>query len=190
MSWVIDKDRLQLEAQKIDSSVKLTTKDGKFWKFLSILLNIVTFSGIKEDDFLVNFATTIGPIQAYPKEWTTASVERILIHESRHTKQARWFGLGIHPWVGVLPMFLFYVLLFLPIGLAWFRYRLELDADKTYWRYLLEKGVSQIEIYSRAKSFAKTVSSGSYGWSVPQKWAVWGFKRSVAKVIKDFEKKK
>ena len=85
--WVQDKDYLSWKARKIDPAAKLTTKNGKFWHFLAWLLSVLGI--MSEKSFLEGFATTIGPIQAYPESWPYYVVDQLLVHESRHTKQAR-----------------------------------------------------------------------------------------------------
>lgn len=184
MSWVNDKERYQAIARKIDSSVRLTTKDGWIWKAIAWILFIVTFGKFKRERFLENFATTLGPVQAYPRSWP-ALREGTLVHESRHTHQARWFGLGIHPWVGLPLMGLFYLLLPLPLGLAYFRYRLELDADRAKWKFWLAGGRTPDEVRARAKKFAETITGVAYAWSWPRKWAVRGFLKAAEKVIEE-----
>lgn len=185
MPWVDDRSSVEATVHSIDKSIILTTKDSWFWKLLSWCLFIVTFSKIKRERFLVDFATTIGPVMAFPVTWTTQQVMFVCIHESRHIKQFRYFGLGIHPWVGVLPMALVYLLFPIPVGLAYFRYRLELDADQFAWKYYLKKGAyTNEDVRSRASSFAVTVSSSSYGWSWPKSLAIKGFIKKANQVIK------
>jgi hypothetical protein len=195
MSWVNDKSRYEQLAKSVDSSVVLVTKDYWFWKALAWLLLIISFGQFKREKFLTRFATTIGPIQAYPSEWSTLS-EGIIVHESHHTKQARWFGFLIHPWVGLLPMALFYLFLPLPILLAYFRYRLELGADKARWEHTLAQAQTQWEyhrqvsnIKSHAERRAKTLSGWSYIVSWPRPLALWGYRRASKKVIAKFLQK-
>jgi hypothetical protein len=179
--WIQDKEQILSTFRLVDSSVILTTKDSSFWWTIAKILEF--FHIMKASEFLSHYATTIGPLQAYPAEWTTEDVLAIGSHECRHTKQARKFGLNIHPWVGVIPMAITYLLLPFPILLGWCRYRLELDADKGYWNYLKETGFSDEEIIGRAKFCAEKVSSSAYGYSVPKSWALWGFNRAVRKFL-------
>ena len=186
-SWVDDKRKYETLAHSIEPSVKLVTKDAWYWKVMAALAMTFTFGGMKYRDFLEKFGTTLGPIQGFPRsqEWLT---ERIIVHEARHTRQCKWFGLWIHPWVG-LPIFaVFYLFLPLPLGLAYFRYRLELDADRTTWRWMLNNKYTIGEVRTRAEEFASKVGGRYYGWSVP--WAKWGFKRAVESVIIDYMKER
>jgi len=192
MSWTAKKAELQEIARKQHPSVILTTKDSWFWKAVGWLLQIVTFGVMNRAKFLTKFATTLGPVQAYPAEWKTVEV-RTLVHESRHTAQASFFGwfvpvIGwvctakLRPWVGLPLMAVFYGLL-LPVGFNWFRYRMELDADKASWKYMMEhEGWDLIAVHARAKRFAETVGSWNYGHPVWKSWAVWGFKRAANKL--------
>ena len=183
MSWTKDKERLEKLARDIDPAVRLTTKNGWVWKAIAWILFVITFGQFKRETYLERFATTLGPIQGYPESWRVASVENTLIHESRHTQQARAFGLFIHPWVGLPLMFLTYILLPLPLGLAVFRAWLELDADRYRWRILLMKGADPDDIRERAESFANTVSSAAYAWSLPASWTRKWFLKEAEKAI-------
>ena len=177
MGWTDERERLQALAQEIDPAVCLTTKNGWFWKAVAWLLLIVTFGAMKRDRFLNDFATTLGPIQAYPEEWPVESVERVLIHESRHTQQARWFSLFIHPWVGLPVMALVYLFLPVPILGAVGRAGLELDAEAFAWKRIVnDPRWGPKFIRKRARNFADTVSDYAYVWTMPRcvlrKWYV------------------
>lgn len=185
-SWVDDKERYEQMARAIDPAIRLTTKDGWFWKVIAWILFIITFGQFKRERFLEDFATTIGPIQAYPRSYSSI-YEGTLVHEGRHTKQARWFGLGIHPWVGLPFMAIAYLLLPIPAGLAYLRYRLELDADRAKWKWMMESGYSADQVLDRAQRFAETVSSSAYAWAWPKPWAVKGFLREANKVVSEYE---
>lgn len=182
-SWVVKKDVLQTAARKLDKSVKLTTKDHWFWKMLAWLLWSVTFGKYDRVTFLTSFATTIGPIQAYPKEWSVHSVANTLPHESRHTRQARWFGFGISPWLG-LPLFtIAYLLLPVPLGFSYIRFRLELDAERYAVRMKLAAGATHLSVRKRSEAFAKVVASSAYGWAWPQKKCIEAFVAMVNEEI-------
>jgi hypothetical protein len=189
MTWTGDKERLEKLAKGIDSSVRLTTKDSWFWKAIALILFLITLGQFKRERFIKSFATTIGPIQAYPSTWPAGSVERVLVHESRHTQQARKFGLGIHPWVGLPFMAIFYLLLPLPVFFAVFRCWMELDASRFSWRHMLKNGAPDHWIRYKADSFAKKVSGAPYAWSLPRSWAVKWFKGEAEKVIAEHKNK-
>lgn len=177
MSWSNRNHVYTKLARQIDPSIVLTTKDGWFWKLLAVFAMLFTFGGISRKKFLENYATTIGPIQAYPRNWPKLS-RRLLIHEAQHTRQARWCGLGIHPWVG-LPIFaVLYLLVLLPIGFAYFRWRFEINAERASYRWMLNNGYLRRDVRLRASTFGQRVCGGNYGWS----WVirgVEGFKKAA-----------
>jgi len=185
MGWTDHRDHYQSVAREIDLSVRLTTKDAWYWRAIAWLLSVITFGSFPSAKFLERFATTLGPVQAYPRGWASLS-EGIVVHESRHTRQARWCGLWTHPWVGLPIMGILYLLLPLPMGLAWFRYRFELDADAARWRHMLKSGTPPTLVKARAEDFAATVASSAYGWPWPKPWVMWGFKRKLRNVIVEY----
>jgi hypothetical protein len=171
MGWVDQKSELELIGKKIDPSVIISTKDSFFWQILATLVAMVTFGGLSRRRFLDDFATTIGPLQGYPASWEYDSVKSTIIHESRHTQQARWFGLGLSPWLG-LPFFgLCYLLLPIPLGFAYGRYWFEFDACRFTYRYKLKEGWDPRDILDQADHASSNISSGAYGWAVPKKFA-------------------
>lgn len=189
MSWTGDKERYEKIARSIDPAVRLTTKDGWFWHALGSVLQVVTFGKFSKVDFLERFATTIGPIQAYPSGWADIPA-KLIAHESRHTRQSRWFGLWIHPWIGVLPMVVAYLLLPLPVGLAWCRMRLELDAEIAAIRHEKEVGRTPFQVFFMwIGNFANSVSGAAYAWAWPKGWTKRKFRNAVSDLINKGRKK-
>jgi hypothetical protein len=190
MSWLVEQMQLQEEVRSFDRSIRLTSKNGWFWKVVAWALFIISFGKFKREDFLTRFATTIGNVQAYPEEWSVATVRRVMVHESRHCFQARVCGFGIHPMAGLPVMTLLYALLPLPMFFAFFRCWFELDADRTEWRYALAHGSADAAVIRwRAQNFAETVSGPAYMWSVWRSLAVWWFTREAEKVIAEHQSK-
>jgi len=185
MSWIEDKEQYQKLAHDIEPSVILTTKDAFFWKVLAVLVTIVTMGGIGYRQFLEEYATTIGPIQAYPTTWMYLS-EAILIHEAVHTRQVKRLGFG-NAWLG-LPLFaLLYLFLPLPLGFAWFRWRYEIEADEAVYAWMCRRGYLPKQIESRARDFGERVCGGNYGWS----WIIRGeegFVKAAKKAVENAEK--
>lgn len=181
MSWLESREVLETEAQRIDKSIRLYSKTGRFWETLGSLLAFLHL--MSKDNFMCHFATTIGPIQVYPVGWTEAQVRSTIQHESRHTKQARWFGLGLSPWLGVPLHGLFYFLLPIPILFAFFRFWLELDAETARWRWWLARGATSDFLYSVATNWALLISSSAYGWAIPFSLALWIARRSVERLL-------
>jgi hypothetical protein len=183
VSWVAQQARLEMLARRIEPSVRLRPKEGVLWRALGVLAAIATGGAISVQIFLCEYATAIGPLQGYPRAWSAERVESMLVHEARHTRQARWCGFGIHPWLG-LPVFaLLYLAVPLPAGFAVARFWFELDADRAAWRHALERGSSPDWVRTRASAFAGRVCSGHYGWPVPRRLGTSWFVRAAERVI-------
>lgn len=183
MSWLDEHARLEAIARAIEPSVRLVPKDGAFWRAVGILAAGATFGGIDRRTFLEDYATAIGPLQGYPRHWSVARVESLLVHEARHTRQARWCGLGIHPWLG-LPLFgALYLAVPLPAGGALLRFWFELDADRAAWRHALAQGARPEQVRTRAVEFASRVCSGHYGWPIPRHLGAAWFARAAERTI-------
>lgn len=159
----------------------LVTKDNWFGWLLTNTVGLL----MGRERFRTGFVTTIGPLILIPKEYNLSQAKSVCTHEVRgHVFQFWACGLFIPfigPWIGIILMLVFYVLLF-PVLFNWFRYRLELHADVQKWKYLLELGFED-RVMPRAERFAKTVASWAYGKSIPRAWAVWGFKRKAQKML-------
>jgi len=169
-SWTEDKDRLEDLAHSIDKSIRLCTKDNFVSKAIAWLLFLITFGRFKRIRFLQDFATTLGNYHFYPERWYARNVERVLIHEARHTKQFRWMGAGIHPLLGLPLAAVVYLLLPLPVLLAFGRFYMELDADKSAWKHMKNIGATDIAIIGHATRRAASLSSASYVWALPKSW--------------------
>lgn len=191
MTWLKDYYILQIQAKLIDKSIILTTKDAKIWKIIATILHIVTFGGMKKKTFLTKYATTIGPIQAYPREFTKESVRRLLYHEGYHTIQARKYGLG-NPWLGLPVMAILYLFVPLPLGFAYYRFKLEMEAEAFSFRnYLkeidLDRDCDHIKLLDRKnqfREFTARLCSGKYGWSMP----LYSSMRKCEKIMKEIIK--
>lgn len=184
MSWVDDTARYEAIARKVEPAVWLTAKDSWIWKVIGALVHVFTFGGTTYRKFLDDYGTTIGPVVASPRAWSTLS-EGYLVHEATHARDMRLAGLSLHPWVGLLPYGIAYLLLFFPIGLAWCRYRLELRADRARWRYELAHGFKSPEdIQKQAERRGEKLRGGAYGYAWPG--ARGGYRRTVEAVIKEF----
>jgi len=181
--WLAERGRLEALARAIEPSVRIGSKDGWPWRALAGLARAATLGGISRRTFLESYATTVGPWHGYPAGWSAARVEATLVHEARHTRQARWCGLGLHPLVG-LPLFaLLYLLAPLPAGLALGRFLFELDADRAAWRHALAAGAEPEAIRARARAFAGRVCSGHYGWPVPRRLGMAWFERAAERTL-------
>ncbi len=182
-SWVEERARLAALARAIEPSVRIQTKAGAHWRALGWLAWLATAGGIPRRTFLEDYATTLGPLHGYPAGWSAERVEATLVHEARHTRQARWCGLGLHPWLG-LPVFaVLYLALPLPVGLGLARLLFEIDADRASWRHALASGASPDQVRARARAFAGRVCSGHYGWPVPPRLGHALFARAAERAI-------
>jgi hypothetical protein len=200
VSWVVEKFKYQREAEKIEPAAVITTKDSKWWTALWVSLVVVTLGlfaiGQPYRVFMEKFATTVGPVQGYPRKWAVVSI-RTIVHECRHTKDVIFFGwfvpvLGwisnkLRAWVGLLPAGLVYGLLPFPVLLCYGRYKMELRADTASYHWMLEDGCSPEEVRSRAVSFAETVGSGKYFWPWPKPLVRRGFKIAAEQVIRQHQ---
>lgn len=189
MSWTEKRKQLQTQATKFDKSVRLVTKDNFVSRFIAWALFILSFGRFKRKSFLVGFATTIGNYIFFPKEWTAETVKRILPHESRHIKQFKWLGFGIHPLIGLPLGTIVYALFPLPMFLAFGRFYMELDADKAGWKYLLEQKIYTVnQIREVAIWRAESLSSVGYFWALPKSWALSLYKKAAEEVINEYQK--
>lgn len=186
MSWTDEAERYRRLARGVDPAVRLTTKDGWVWRAIAWVLYLITFSAFKRERFLTQFATTLGPVQAYPRGYLRI-YEGTIEHEGRHTRQARAFGLWIHPWVGLPFMAVAYLLLPFPVYLAWGRYRLELDAVTFSWeRGLRARRTSVGDVMEDAARWGDLISSAAYFWAWPRRLARWGFRRRAEHVTAEY----
>lgn len=193
-SWTDKLPEYEQRAHEVCDLAILKTKDGRFWQVVSWLLYLLSFRQFSRQTFLERFATTMGPIQAYPSSWKGISA-LLVTHESQHCQQclfAGWFvpvfgwffGRRVRIWVGLLPMAFVYGLFPLPLFFAWGRFRLELDAERRAWQAALDNGwLSPERIIQRADEKGELVASWSYLRSWPKKWAVQSFQRRAERLV-------
>ena len=153
--------------------VKIYTKDTAWivlWKVIDFILKIISFG--KNNKFLTHYTTTIGNRIFYPVGWTFDRIDKkdyaILRHELVHVKQYHSGGLGSFK-LGVITMGILYIAVFLPIGLAWFRYYFERNA------YLESiKAYKDVGITVKADRYVEYLTGSTYIWA-------WPFKKRVRK---------
>ena len=143
--------------------------DNPFQKLIGKLLYLITFG--KMDDYLEGYFTTLGQRIYVPPSWHKRSPEDryiVMCHERVHMRQFRKFT-----WPG---MTLLYLLVPLPMGLAYFRARFEREAYAETIRATAE--VYDID-YVQKEWFRghiiRQFTSASYGWMWPfsaamQRW--------------------
>ena len=153
--------------EEFPSYVIINKSDSKLMKIISVLLMIVTFGQMKT--YMTSFITTMGTTVYVPSSWSlidTAGKCAILRHERVHMRQAKRMG-----------RFLFslcYVLLPLPLFLAWGRASLEMEAYAETLAAWNEYGGNITDDAFRADIIGNFTSS-SYGWMYPfpKKMAAW-----------------
>jgi hypothetical protein len=151
--------------------VRLWAKD-RVWHQRAIhwLLRLVTFGG--QSHYLDRYVTTLGNRIYVTPDWEERSAaDRLatLEHEYVHVQQFRRWGF--------LPMAIAYLLLPLPVGLAWCRMRLERAAYEESIRVQYRLGGRAATERMRAHVI-RQFTSGAYGW-------MWPFPRAVARWYDD-----
>lgn len=208
MSWLDEKANYQQLAESIEPAARLSSKDHWVWHvvwyLLFVLVTLVTLGigtyffvkKMGKKTFTQTYATTFGPIQAYPPAYDSLSMA-LLVHECQHTKQAVFLGyfvpiLGwipggigrrIRAYAGLLWMALFYLVLLFPVWGCYGRYWMERNADEASYIWMLKNGYSSAEVRSRAREFAEKVGGGQYVFAWPIWWVRSGFSKAAERVI-------
>lgn len=133
-------------------------------------LFLVTFGG--QRTYLSHYVTTLGHTIYVPDDfdsWSPAHAIEVLRHEAVHVEQFERYG-----WIG---MILLYGVLPLPMGLAWFRARLEWEAyQESFW------AIAEIEGFEAACSpelraqVVRRFTGPDYGW-------MWPFPKTIERWI-------
>lgn len=187
MSWTENRIEYDTLAHSINPTVILVEKDKSvFFKTLWYLISIFTFGIYSKhttlDAFLHNYATTIGPLQGYSSRLAAINTAT-LVHECEHTNQSEFlgwfvpiigwfFGRTVRAWVGILPMFLLYVILPIPVGICYGRFLMEYLAEKKKLQWMKDQNIFS-ETYTRAVGmhFCSVLCGPTYFWPWPYKWA-------------------
>lgn len=173
-SWLEHRDKYERIAKRIDPAIRLYGKQS------SPLMRAYSKIPGMGKEFLEQTATAIGPLHWYPENWS--DIEKDLYHEGRHTWQKRWlFGLGIHPWVGLIP-FAIVAVFVLPVFLT-VRFWLELDAESFALTRKHQTGSAPAYIFNEMKEFAEKLSSGDYIWAWRRKWALRIARRRAQRIV-------
>lgn len=140
------------------------------WKFLDILLRIITFG--KMNRFLTHYTTTVGRTLYFPLHWQRSKAGYsdyvTLRHERIHVKQMEKCGFGSMG-LGLFIFGLLYFLVFFPVGLAWFRYRFEREAYVESY-----KAAKKVGLKPNINFYIEAMTGSDYFWA-------WPFKKSVKK---------
>lgn len=152
----------QLSDKLREEGVILTTKTGAFWSFLHKLLVILSFG--TNQRFLTSMITTIGPVIAVPEKWKTGRLSKtrkaIIRHEQVHVNQYERMGMG-NAWAGVIPFVVAYLLLPVPVGFAWMRWKLEREAYLEGMKTEIALGLQP-----RLDKAVDAMTTGSYVWTL------------------------
>jgi hypothetical protein len=156
-----------LVAELRAQGVRIVSKE-RVWHQHAIgwLLGVITLG--RQAAYLDHYVTTIGCTIYVTPDWDRRALAdryATLRHERVHVEQFRRWG--------TLPMALAYLLLPLPMGLAWCRMRLERAAYEESMRVRHALGGRAAVEAMRAHVIAQ-FTSGSYGW-------MWPFPRAVAR---------
>lgn len=141
-------------------------QNSRLMRVLATVLRVVTFGA--QAHFMDRYVTTVGQTVFVPigwDDWDSHERVSVLRHERVHMRQARRY---------TFPLFmLLYLLLPLPVGLAYFRARFEWEAYKETIRAIYEQG--GLVAVTRAKPWiVMQFTSGAYGW-------MWPFPRVVVR---------
>ena len=140
--------------------------DSPFQRALDRLLRVLTFGA--QRSYLTGYQTTIGQTVYVTPDWDELPDESryvTLRHEREHLRQFRRYTL---PGMAIL-----YLLLPLPLGLAWFRARFEMAGYAETIRAAIEVyGPGYVLRPVFREHVISQFVSGAYGW-------MWPFRRAV-----------
>ena len=149
---------------------RVVRKDtSRFQRMIGRALRILTLGG--QDVYLTCYQTTIGRTVYVTADWDRLPAEQRWItmrHERVHLRQFRRYGLVV--------MTVLYLLVPLPLGLAWFRARLEWEAYAESIRAAAEvHGRAHVERGPFRERIVAQFVGGAYGWMWPfrtqvQRW--------------------
>lgn len=126
----------------------------------------VTLGGMRS--YLDRFQTTIGMTVYVTRDWDSREADERYVtmrHERVHLRQFRRYGL--------LGMALLYVLMPLPMGLAYFRARFEMEAYEETIRAAADVyGIAHVRTPAFREYVVGQFVSASYGWMWPFRGAV------------------
>ncbi|HEX6835206.1 MAG TPA: hypothetical protein VF334_01470 [Polyangia bacterium] len=162
---------LHADYAELAATVRIVRK-GDAWHQRAIhhLLRVVTLGA--QSAYLGSYVTTMWHTVYVPDDWEARPIEErwaTLRHELVHVRQFERWGVA---------MAVAYLLLPLPLGLAWFRMRFEREAYEETLRAWHELGGRAACERLRAHVIGQ-FTSGAYGW-------MWPFPRAVARWFDGF----
>lgn len=147
-------------------------KKSEFWhqRAAGKALFLVTFGG--QRTYLSHYVTTLGHTIYVPDDfdtWSPVHAIEVLRHEAVHVMQFERLG-----WLG---MILLYGVLPLPMGLSWFRARLEWEAyEETFWAIAEIEGIEAAQSPELRAQIVRRFTGPDYGW-------MWPFPRTIERWI-------
>ena len=156
-------------------------KKSLFWhqRAAGKALFLITFGGQKT--YLSHYVTTLGHTIYVPDdfdEWRAEYAIEVLRHEAVHIAQFERYG-----WIG---MILLYGVLPLPVGLAYFRARLEWEAyEETLWATAELEGLDEARSPELRRKLVRRFTGPDYAWMWPFPRMVEGW---IDKTLAEIEK--
>lgn len=138
--------------------------DSTLMKVINVFLMIITFGQMTS--FMVDFVTSIGDTVYLPSNWNTIQVYEqctVLRHERIHMRQAKKMSRFLFSLV--------YILLPIPLGLAWGRTKLEMEAYEESLTAWNDYGVD-ITLPANKALITNCFTTGQYGWMWPFSTAI------------------
>ena len=141
---------------------RLVPKDrSPLCRAIDVALRVITLGGQRR--FLSHYHTVIGNALYVSRGWPLMSdVDRLILlrHERVHLLQRRRYGF--------VPFALLYLIPFVPLGLAYFRARLEWEAYRETLRATLElRGPGALRSAALRAELVRRFTSADYGWMWP-----------------------
>lgn len=152
---------------KLPYGARIVEKKGWFWNILDLLVKIVTFG--KNKKFLTDYVTTLGNRIAVPVGWreeVASPIRRLALlhHELTHVRQCAALGFG-HVWLGFPLYSLLYLLIPVPIGFAYFRWRYEREAYLVGIKVCRRYSLSIAELSEAVENAIDQLSGPFYAWT-------------------------
>jgi hypothetical protein len=147
-------------------------KKSAYWhqRAAGMALFVITFGG--QRTYVSHYVTTLGHTIYVPDDfddWSPSHAIEILRHEAVHVSQFERYG-----WLG---MVILYGMLPLPMGLAWFRARLEWEAyEETFWATAEIEGIDAARSPELRAKIVRRFTGPDYGW-------MWPFPRTIERWI-------
>ncbi len=166
-------ERIYQHEVRLFDKATVYAKDQKWpilWAVLGFFMRVL--SGWKVKDQQHAYITTIGDMIFYPAGWRMDKASEhscaALRHELCHVEQYQILGLG-NVWLGFFIFLFLYLFMFFPVGIAWFRWRVERVAYKAGWDAAKE---FKLEWRPDINDYCEAMTGPRYIWAWPFKYQV------------------